>query len=61
MTFMETTTATTTRNTHSNTKLAQHGCRECGTALPAHRFTCSPCTAALLQRELDQFLPAVAS
>lgn len=59
---METTmTATTTRNTHSNAKPAQHGCRECGAALPAHRFVCSPCLAANLQRELDQFIPAVAS
>lgn len=47
MAFMET---KTTRNAK---KVSAHGCRECGTALPAHRFVCSPCTTALLQRELD--------
>jgi hypothetical protein len=55
---METTTTTaTTRNKHGNApaKSAKHGCRECGAALPAHRFVCSPCTAAMLQRELDSF------
>lgn len=51
MTSMETTTATT--KTKKTT--AKHGCRECGAALPTHRFVCSPCLAAKLEAELGQF------
>jgi hypothetical protein len=54
---MQTTTTAKTKATAKQP--AKHGCRECGAALPAHRFVCSPCTVAMLQRELDSF--AVAS
>lgn len=53
MTLMETTTATTTRNTHSN---AENQCAECGKfarlrKLPGKRDVCSACFGKILSAE----------